>query len=255
MTAPSFKQRLSAGETLYSAWMSIPSALHAESLAGDGWDAIVLDMQHGLIAYDDMMASVGAINKAGTIPIVRVPVADDGLLGRAADTGAEGIICPMINSGQDASWFARSIKYPPDGQRSWAPKRALALMGMDNATYLAQANDLLVSMAMVETNVALKNIDAICSTPGIDMIFAGPNDLSVNLTDGKFVDPTRPEVMKALELMVRKCAAHGKFAGAYANNVEIARIYRDMGFQFINVANDQAFLEAGSRGALATVKS
>ncbi len=255
MTAPSFKQRLTAGETLYSAWMSIPSPLHAEALAGDGWDAIVLDMQHGLIAYDDMLASVGAINKAGCIPVVRVPVGDDGLLGRVPDTGAEGIICPMINSGQDASWLARSTKYPPDGQRSWAPKRALTLLEMDAAAYLAAANDLVVTMAMVETGIALKNIDAICSTPGIDMIFAGPNDLCVNLTDGKFVDTTRPEVLKALELIVRKCVAHGKFAGAYANNAEIARVYRDMGFQLINVGNDQAYMEAGSTATLATAKS
>lgn len=255
MAKPSFKRRLNSGETVYSAWMTVPSSLHAEALAEDGWDAIVIDMQHGFSAYDDMLASVAAINKAGCAPIVRVPIRDDGLLGRVADTGAEGVICPMINSGQEASWFARSIKYPPEGQRSWAPKRALSLFGMDNAKYLAQANDITVTMAMVETAVAIKSIDSICSTPGIDMIFAGPNDLCVNLTEGKHVDPMRNEVVRALELIVRKCEAHGKIAGAYANNTDIARTYREMGFQFINVGNDQAYMQAGSRGALEAAKS
>lgn len=103
---------------------------------------------------------------------------------------------------------------------------------------------------MVETQQALKHIDSICSTPGIDAIFVGPNDLSVSLSEGAAVDPTRHDVVRAMEQIVRKCAAHGTIPGAYANTPEIAKTYREMGVRFIAVANDAAYLSAGSRAML-----
>ena len=230
--------------------MTIPSPIVADALAGDGWKTIVIDMQHGLVGYSDMVACVAAIKRAGAAAVVRVPVSDEGLIGRAMDAGAEGIICPMINSGQEASWLTRCAKYPPMGQRSWAPMQALNLFAMAKDNYLAGANDFVVNAAMVETRTALKNIDAICSTPGIDMVFVGPNDLSVSLSEGRRVDPTDPEVEKALRLVLRKCEAHGVFSGAFANTVEIAKVYREMGFRFIAVGSDLKYLSAGSKAAL-----
>ncbi len=241
---------MAAGETVLTTWMAIPSVIVADSLARDGWASIVIDMQHGLIGYDDMVACVAAIRAAGAAAVVRVPIRDEGLIGRAMDAGAEGIICPMINTGQEASWLTRNVKYPPVGQRSWAPTQAMKLLGLDKNNYLERANDFVVNIAMVETQTALKNIDAICSTPGIDMIFVGPNDLCVSLTEGKEVDPTNPQVEKALQMVRRKCEAHGVFSGAFANTIEIARSYREMGFNFISVGTDLGFLGAGSKAAL-----
>lgn len=255
IAGPTFKALLSSGKTVLSGWMAIPSPLVADILARAGWSSIVIDMQHGLVGYDDMVACVAAISRAGCAAIVRVPVRDDGLIGRAMDAGAEGVICPMINSGQEASWLTRNTKYPPMGQRSWAPTQALNLLGMDKDQYLASANDLIVTMAMVETQTALKNIDSIASTPGVDMIFVGPNDLSVSLSDGARVDPNDYAVDKALDLILRKCEAHSVFAGIFANNVEMGRKYRDMGFRFISVGSDMNYLEAGSHAALTGVNS
>ncbi len=250
MTGPAFKALLSSGKTVLSAWMALPSPLVADALAGDGWDSVVVDMQHGLVSYDAMVGCVAAIQRAGCAAIVRVPIRDEGLIGRALDAGAEGVICPMINSGQEASWFARSAKYPPMGQRSWAPMQAMNLLQMDAGTYLARANDIVVTMAMVETVTALKNIDSICSTNGVDMIFVGPNDLSVSLSEGQRVDVNDPEVEKALRLIVRKCEAHGVFSGIFANNLEMAKKYREMGFGFISLGTDLGFLSDSSRAAL-----
>lgn len=246
---------MQAGETLYAAWVSVASAHVAETLAREGWDAVIIDMQHGLADYADMMTAIPGIVAAGAIPVVRVPIGDDPLLGRTIDAGALGVICPMVNSGQDAAWFARSCKYPPLGSRSWAPLRAMAVLGMERDAYLHTANDLILSFAMVETQAALKHIDSICSTPGIDAIFVGPNDLAVSLTGGEAVDPTHPEVVKALRQIVRKCEAYSVVPGAYANTPEIAREYRDMGFRFIAVANDQAYLRAGTQAMLAGARS
>jgi len=224
MAGPTFKAALTAGEVILSSWLTIPSAIVADLLAGDGWKTVVVDMQHGLVGYRDMVAAVAAVKRAGAAAVVRVPVRDDGMIGRALDAGAEGVICPMINSGQEASWLVKNAKYPPIGQRSWAPMQALNLLGMDKADYLTRANDLVVNMAMVETRLGLNNIDSICSTPGIDMIFVGPNDLSVSLSEGQRVDPADPEVEKGLRLVLRKCEAHSVFPGIFANSVELATV-------------------------------
>lgn len=254
MIAPKLKARLEAGETLLTAWLSLPAPLIAEALARDGWDAVVIDLQHGLASFDDMVEAVAGVHRCGAAPIVRVPLADEGLIGRALDAGAEAIISPMINSGQDAAWLAKTCKYPPLGQRSWAPFRAMEVLGFGKDEYLQQANGFTVTLPMIETRWALKNIDAIASTEGIDALFVGTNDLCVSLTEGAACDPTHAEVIKALEQVVRKCSAHGVVAGAYANTPEIARRYRELGFKLIAVGNDAGFLRAGSQTALAAAR-
>ena len=254
MARITLRSRIEQGETLYSAWHSFAAPQIAEALARDGWDAVVIDMQHGEADYADMARAVAGVAAAGAAPVVRVSIGDEVLLGRAPDAGALGIICPMVNSGQEAASLVRACKYPPLGQRSFAGVRAMAVHGMSGPDYLAAANDLVLAFAMVETAQALKHIDAICSTPGIDGVFVGPNDLSVSLSGGMTVDPSMHEVEEALRLVVRKCAAHKVIAGAYANTAEIARLYRDMGFRFIAVAGDAAYLSAGSRSMLAAAR-
>lgn len=254
MARTALKKRFEEGETLYAAWHGFAAPEVAVALARDGWDAVVVDMQHGQAHYSDMAEAVAGIAAAGSAPVVRVGIGDEVLLGRAPDAGAVGIICPMINSGQEAAAFARACKYPPLGQRSFALVRAMDVHALSGAEYLKAANELVLTFAMIETAQALKHIDSICSTPGIDAVFVGPNDLSVSLSDGAAVDPTLPKVEQALRLVVRKCAAHQVVAGAFANTAEIARAYRDMGFRFIAVASDAAYLSAGSRAMLKAAK-
>ena len=254
MVAIALRSRFENGDTLYAAWHAFAAPEVAVALARDGWDAVVIDMQHGQAHYTDMVDAVAGIVAAGVAPVVRVGIGDEVLLGRAPDAGAVGVICPMINSGQEAAAFARACKYPPLGQRSFASVRAMNVHAMAGPEYLTAANELVVTFAMVETAQALKHIDAIASTPGIDAVFVGPNDLSVSLSDGEVVDPTLAKVEQALRLIVRKCAAHQVVAGAFANTPEIARAYRDMGFKFIAVASDAAYLSAGSRAMLAAAK-
>lgn len=254
MATTALKSRLENGDTLYAAWSAFAAPQVSAALAGDGWDAVVIDMQHGSADYAQMVEAVGRVAAAGAAPFVRVGINDQVLLGRAPDAGATGIICPMVNSGEDAAAFARACKYPPLGQRSFAGVRALEVHGMSGPEYLAAANDLVLSFAMVETARALETMDAIAATPGIDGIFVGPNDLSVSLSGGTAVDPTLPEVEQAMRRIAEACTANGAIAGAFANTAEIARTYRQMGFKLIAVASDAAYLANGSRAMLAAAK-
>ena len=135
-------------------------------------------------------------------------------MSRALDFGAEGIIAPMINTAADARAFAAAAKYPPVGERSWGPHRVTSLAGLaDQSVYLREANDNVITLAMIETRTALGNLDAIVDTPGIDGLFLGPSDLSIALSDGKSLDPLSKDVERELDRIVAACRQGRQNAG------------------------------------------
>ena len=147
----------------------------------------MLDAQHGLWDTASLITGIGAVSHADATPVVRVPLNDFALVSRALDFGAEAIIAPMINDADDARRFAAAAKYPPLGERSWGPLRAMALQAPRTAPvdYLREANDGTLTLAMIETATALGNVDAIAATPGIDALFVGPYDLATALSGGE----------------------------------------------------------------------
>ena len=251
----SLARRLRNSETVYCAWCGLGSPLVAELTARDGFDPVAIDQQHGLFDMAGTAAAIAGIRAAGAAAIVRVPVGAFSVASRALDFGAEGIVAPMINSVADAKAFVAAVKFPPAGDKSWGPARALSLTGLSQTEYLAAANDAVVAIAMIETRAALKNLDAILKVPGIDAVFVGPSDLSITLTDGATLDPHSKEVEVALDKIVKAAAKTGKIAGAYAVSAGRARVLAERGFRFIAVANDLAFLRTGTAAALKTLKS
>ena len=173
--ADTLARRLKAGETVYTGWCGLPYPLVTEILAREGFAAVTIDGQHGLWDTASIVAAVAAVRQGGAAPVVRVPVGGFASISRALDFGAEGIIAPMINTQEDARAFAAFAKFPPVGERSWGPHRAMMLGGFtDQQVYLAEANSLTVTLAMIETRTALANIDAIAATPGWTDCFSGP---------------------------------------------------------------------------------
>jgi 4-hydroxy-2-oxoheptanedioate aldolase len=238
--------RLRAGETVHSGWCALGAPIVAELVARAGFPAVTLDQQHGLYTMDQTAAAIAAVRMAGAAPVVRVPLGDIAVASRILDFGAEGVIAPMINTAADARAFAAAAKYPPLGERSFGPLRALILNDMDGADYVAQANGAIVTIAMVETRQALDNLEAILATPGIDAVFVGPSDLSLALTEGKTLDPHSREVDAAIDRIGTAASKAGKIAGAYAANAERANELGARGFRFLGTASDTAFVRAGT---------
>jgi 4-hydroxy-2-oxoheptanedioate aldolase len=248
-------RRLHAGETVYSGWCGLPYPIVAETLARDGFPAVTVEAQHGLWDVAGILAGVAAIRQGGGAPIVRVPLGDFALVSRALDFGAEGIIAPMINTAADAKAFAAAAKYPPLGERSWGPHRAMTLGGVaEMSTYLREANDNIITLAMIETRTALANFEAIINTPGIDGFFLGPSDLSIALSDGRTVDPLSKEVDGHLDTMIAGAVKAKKIPGAYCHSAERAAALAKRGVKFLAVGSDLGFLRAGAAAALKTLK-
>ena len=253
-SAFSLARRLRAGETVHTGWCGLGLPLIAELVARAGFPAVTLDQQHGLYTMESTAAGIAAVHMAGAAPLVRVPLGDFAVVSRVLDFGAEGVIAPMINTPEDARMFAAAAKYPPLGERSSGPLRALLLSGMELTDYVAQANDNVMTFAMIETRKALANLDAILATPGIDAVFVGPSDLSLALTEGRTLDPHSKEVDAAVEQIGAAANKAGKIAGAYTASAERANELAARGFRFLAVASDTAFVRAGTAATFKALK-
>ena len=161
------------GQTI-GCWLSLGNAYSAEAIARMGFDWVCVDMQHGLIDYQDLTYMLPAISNAEVTPLVRVPWNEPYEIMKALDAGAYGVIVPMINSRDEAERAVMACRYPPDGNRSFGPIRAAMYGGRG---YAKEANSQLACIAMIETLDGINNLEEILTTPGLDGIYIGPSDL------------------------------------------------------------------------------
>ncbi len=249
-----FAERLSAGETLYAGWSLLPEPLLAEGMARSGFDAVLIDVQHGLHDVQSVMRSISAVSAAGKPSIVRIPVGDNAFASRALDFGADCIVAPMINTVDDARALVAATKYPPIGERSWGPARALYLHDKEPQQYLEAANRATITLAMIETDRALGALDDILGVPGIDGVFVGPSDLSVTMTDGARIAATDPLLDDAVTRIADTVNAARKIVGVYAVTGERGAFYRSLGYNLIGIGGDSAYLAAGAASMISAAK-
>ena len=252
----SLRQKFAAGETLYTAWSSMTSPHVAGVIAATGYDCVTLDMQHGAHDAASIFACTESVRRGGAHVVVRVPVGANDMVSRALDFGAEAIIAPMINSVADAQAFAQAAKYPPMGQRSWGPTRAIELTDASGGSaFLLSQNAATMSFAMIETREALECLDEILDLDGIDGVFVGPADLSIALNNGATVDPLGPVVGAAAHDIAKRARAKGKVAAIFCVDDARAKTYAEQGFQLIALQTDSGMIARGAAAALAIAKA
>jgi 4-hydroxy-2-oxoheptanedioate aldolase len=248
-------RRLRAGETVFSAWCNLGSPIVAETIAREGFACVVIEQQHGLWDTASVVAGIGAIHHAGATPAIRVPLADFAFVSRALDMGAEAIIAPMINTVAEARQFVAAAKYPPLGERSWGPTRAMTLQSKTSPVdYLREANDGTLTLAMIETKTALENAGAIAATPGIDALFIGPYDLATALSGGKAQDIMAPDVERAVDHICQAALKAGKIPGIYCRDAARALAMGRRGFRFIAVGSDHGIIREGAAAMMKALK-
>ncbi|MBP0620742.1 HpcH/HpaI aldolase family protein [Cupriavidus consociatus] len=241
-----------AGQAVVNGWLSIPSAFAAETMAHQGWDSLTIDLQHGALDYADALALLTAISTTDTVPVVRVPWNEPGILMKVLDAGAYGVICPMVNTRADAERLVAATRYPPLGTRSFGPIRGLLYGGAD---YAQHANDTVMVLAMIETRQGLENLDEILSVDGLDGVYIGPSDLSLALGCRPTFDDVDPPVAQAIEHVVARARAHGRVAGVH-NGAPAAALRRiGQGFSFVTVASDARLMAAGAQQVMAEMRA
>ncbi len=227
------KEKWDRGDVTFGAWLSIPSSFSAEVMAHQGFDWVCIDMQHGVIDYQVALTMLQAIGATETIPIVRVPWNEPGIIGKVLDAGAMGVIIPMVNSVEEAKQAVAACRYFPQGSRSFGPTRAAYYAGSD---YFGGANEQIACIPMIETKQAVERLDEILAVPGIDAVYVGPADLSITLglppgmaNAGAFEE--------ARVLIAKKCAEHGVTAGIHAN-AGLAEKHAAAGYRMITISGD-----------------
>ncbi len=229
-------------------WMGTADPYVAETLAHAGFDAIVLDMQHGMAIGPDRAAlCFQAISTTDTVPFVRVPWNDPALIQYVLDAGAYGVIVPLVMTVEDARRAAGACRYPPLGYRSVGPNRARLYGGAD---YVQRANEEIACLVMIEHIAAVERVEEIAQVPGIDGFFIGPADLALSLGLPPGADIGEPRHVAACQRVLAAARSRGLVAGIACSGPEEARRRIAEGFNFNPIGSDIGFIAGGAQRAI-----
>lgn len=235
------REQSSSGRPVFAAWLGIGNGFSAELMGAAGYDALLLDAQHGGITFDNLAPVLQAIDLSGTDTLVRVPGNNQAEIMRALDLGARGVIVPMISTAAQARFAAEAVRYPPEGLRSFGKVRTY---------YSAQSEQSApLCFVMIETAEGMKNLDEIAATPGVDGLFVGPVDLALSLGLGVVMTPN-DQVLASIEQVVAACRRCDKISGSAAIGLPYARTLLERGVQLIAQGSDFAFIRASAAAEL-----
>ena len=243
MLAADIKAKLKRGEPSVGSWMSMAHVSIAEILASAGYEWVVIETEHTAIDNSEVLKLVIAIERAGAVPLVRLAWNDPIQCKAVMDSGAAGVLVPMVNTRADAELAVKAIKYPPLGFRGVGLARAQGY-GQTFNDYVARANDDSLLIVQIEHIDAVRNIDEICSVPGIDGTFIGPYDLSMSMGIPGQLD--HPDVARARRRVLEATLARGLTAGIHLVHPDraaasIGTVIAE-GYRFIALGTDILFL-------------
>jgi 4-hydroxy-2-oxoheptanedioate aldolase len=242
--ASALKERLRAGKPVVGVSFTFPSPAMMEMCAYAGFHFARIDCEHGPMDPIAAEHMVRAAEATGITPIVRVPVNASHEILRYLDTGAQGVLVPHIETRADAEAAARSVRFHPRGERGLAGARWAgfgAVRPLDQL--IAEANDAMLLMALIESAKGVDNLDEILAVTDVDAVQIGPADLSQSL--GLAAQITHPVVQEHIDRVIDKSLAAGKYVAFGARDLQAARELIDRGVQIVELSASQIFLGAG----------
>jgi 2-keto-3-deoxy-L-rhamnonate aldolase RhmA len=208
----SCKKKMLKGEPALAAWLSTGSPIAAEIVANAGYDAVIMDHEHGPGDFLNAISLMQAASESGATPMMRVPWNDTVYIKRALDIGVMGIVVPYVQNAAEAKAAVDACHYPTDGIRGVAPHAGrCSRWGARLKEYLDAWPKNLLLACQIETEEAVENIEEIAAVDGVDMLFLGPSDVSASI--GHMLQLQEPAVIKLFERAERKMRATGKLMG------------------------------------------
>ncbi|MEP1207911.1 MAG: aldolase/citrate lyase family protein [Rhizobiaceae bacterium] len=241
---------MNSGRMIVSAWTGMQDPLYLTELARTGFDAVTLDMQHGMQSENSVIRGIAAVVPSGKPVIVRIPVGRFDLVSRALDAGAHGIIAPMINTVEDAQRLVSFAKYLPEGDRSYGVIQVSGLLGVTPKDYVVSANQNTKVLAMIETAQAVENMGAILDLDGIDGIFCGPGDLSISIRQNVVPDAYGPDTIDIIKSMPVEAKKRGKLAYTWCGIPAHVELANELGFDYAALGNDPFYIKNGVETSL-----
>ena len=241
--------RLRAGETLYGSFVGLGSPTATELIARAGFDWLIIDLEHGAGTESELLAQLHATGATATAALVRPQSGERLRIGRALDLGAHGIMVPRVDLPEQAREAVSFMRYPPDGTRGLALSTRGAGLGELRHDDVRGINRRILGVIQVESPSAVAHAAEIAAIDGVDVLFVGPTDLSHSLgVPGQFDDP---RYLDALRAVTAATEAAGKAAGILLYDTAVLARHRELGFRFIGLGADGAFVASGAKAMLA----
>lgn len=242
------KSRIQKGETLLGCWLNLGSSIAAEIVASAGFDWVLIDLEHGSGGENEVISQLQAIGNTGSAAFVRIEGLNAHRTQRVLDFGSEGIMCPHIGNEDQAKKLVSGMRYTPLGTRGVAKMVRATNFGIHFETYVKQANDTLVGLAQIESKLALSNLDSIAAVDGIDVLFIGPADLTMDM--GIFGQFDHPDFIDAIKKTVCAAEKYHKAVGILIFNPDDFSKYHDLGIRLIACGADGNFVVEGARNTV-----
>jgi 2-keto-3-deoxy-L-rhamnonate aldolase RhmA len=250
----SLKDRLKAGETIFGQLileLFTPGTAHI--LANCGLDFVLIDMEHGRCDLALAAEQINCAESARITPLVRVPDVEFRPLSRMLDLGAGGVMVPRVETGEQMRSVVAQLKYAPAGCRGVALGVAHDHYRSGGPSYFEAANKKNIVIALLETARAFENLDAIVSTPGLDVAWMGHYDLTVSM--GIPAEFDNPKFLEMMDRLVASCRRHGVAPGFLPANPDDTLKWVGKGFQVISLGTDISVYQNALQSFYNTVKS
>jgi 4-hydroxy-2-oxoheptanedioate aldolase len=241
------RAKLKRGEPAIGTWLTLPDPYAAQLMAHTGFDWLTVELEHTPVTFETAAQSFAIIAASGCVPLARVPWNTGENIKRVLDTGAWGIVVPMVNSRAEAEAAVAAARYPPLGQRSIGGQLHATNFGTDPATYYARANDEILVVLMAEHVQAIAAADDILSVPGIDVVFIGPNDLLNSMGQPPAFDSDDRQFTDAVQHILKTAKRRDVAAGIHVLDAAQARRRIAEGFQFIAITSEAGMMLAKAK--------
>lgn len=240
------------GALALGTWCKLPAMESVELIALAGLDFVVLDLEHSMISVETAYRLIGTARLAGVSPLVRVPApaegADQGLVQRVLDGGAEGLVLPHVDDARQARAAVRAARFPPLGRRgTGGTSRAGNWGALDRGEYVRFGREEVVLVAQIESVAAVRAAAEIAAVDGIDALFVGAEDLALDAG----LAPADPAVREMAASVVAAARQAGLPAGNSGSGSRAAvRQAIEAGYSFTMLGNDASLLGAALRSAV-----
>jgi 2-keto-3-deoxy-L-rhamnonate aldolase RhmA len=245
--------RLAAGEMLYGAFVGLGSPVATETMARSGFDWLIIDLEHGAGTEADLLAHLHAMGATPAAALVRPQSGERLRIGRALDLGAHGIMVPRVDTPEQAREAISFMRYPPDGGRGLALSTRGAGLGELGHTQIQAINGRILGIIQIESRSAVDHAAEIAAIDGVDVLFVGPADLTHSLGIPGQLD--HPDYLAAIRRTLAAADGHGKATGILIRDVAALPRHLELGFRFVGIGSDVAFIADGGRAVLRAVRS
>ncbi|ORY44660.1 Pyruvate/Phosphoenolpyruvate kinase-like domain-containing protein [Leucosporidium creatinivorum] len=230
------KNALAKKEAGIGMWLTLPGTALARTIATiPGFNWFLVDAEHGQITDKDYYELNNAITSHGISPIIRIPSSDDSwLIKRALDSGAHGLMIPMVHNATIAKRIVSQSKFAPQGTRGCGSPFTHHIFGVSENEYEVTCNDNLLVVLQIESQDGHDNVEEIAAVDGVDVLFVGPFDLAKSM-DIKFGSD---EHEAAIARILKATKAAGKVASIFCMSGEQGRKRLAQGFDMVSIAMD-----------------